>query len=111
MRWEHMFVTSQGSAHGRFTRAIAQRHVWNAETAARELGDVSLADALELVLLYAHAGDPKYERAAVRWLGRLCKERRLTLADAQLAAAALAVARDGVARNAPEILRRLARGS
>jgi hypothetical protein len=37
-----LFVTSQGSAHGRFTPAIKQRNIFNAEIAMRELGSVSL---------------------------------------------------------------------
>jgi hypothetical protein len=36
-------MTSQGTPHGRFQRAIHSRHVQNAETAARELGGLSLA--------------------------------------------------------------------
>ena len=35
--------------------------------AARELGWVSLGDALSLVTLYAETDDRKFERAAVRW--------------------------------------------
>ena len=35
--------------------------------AARELGWVSLGEALSLVTLYAETDDRKFERAAVRW--------------------------------------------
>ena len=43
------------------------------------------------MVLYAEAGDEKFERAAYRWLSRLTNERdNLTLDEAQLAAAALA---------------------
>jgi len=38
--------------------------------AARELGSLSPADALSLVLLYQRAGDEKFERAARRWIRR-----------------------------------------
>jgi len=41
-------MTSQGTAHGRFQRAINRRHVQAAEMAAREMGGLSLADALSL---------------------------------------------------------------
>ena len=52
----------------RLRRAIHARNVANAETAAREMGHVSLADALALCEFLA-AGDPKrFERAALRWL-------------------------------------------
>jgi hypothetical protein len=39
-------MTSQGTAHGRFQRAIHRRNVQHAEMAAREMGGLSLADAL-----------------------------------------------------------------
>jgi hypothetical protein len=32
-------MTSQGSAHGRFTRAIQRRNLFAAEIALREMGD------------------------------------------------------------------------
>jgi hypothetical protein len=41
-------MTSQGTAHGRFERAIHRGHVQAAEMAAREVGGLSLADALLL---------------------------------------------------------------
>lgn len=80
---EHVFVTSQGTAHGRFTRFIQQRNVFQAELAARELGQLSLENALALVALYAEAGEGKFERAAVRWLRRLLDERELSLGEAR----------------------------
>jgi hypothetical protein len=48
-----VFVTSQGSAHGRFTRAIQQRNLWAAETSLRELRTVSLEHALNYLDLLA----------------------------------------------------------
>ena len=45
-----------------------------AEDAARELPDLSLEDALQLVHLYAERGSPKFERAAMRWLERYLSE-------------------------------------
>jgi hypothetical protein len=64
-------MTSQGSAHGRFQRAIQRRHVQAAEMAAREMGQLSLVYALTLVCCYARTGSPKFDQAAVRWLQRL----------------------------------------
>ena len=88
---EHLFVTSQGSATTRYRRAIESQSIVLAELAAREMGRVSLGDALALVRLYAVAGSPKAEPAAVRWLARLALERpRTTIGELQLAAAALA---------------------
>lgn len=83
-------MTSQGSPHGRFQRAIERRQVLQAEIAARELGFLSLQNALALVVLYAQEDSPKFESAAVRWLARLAFEGKdMRLADLQLAAAAL----------------------
>jgi hypothetical protein len=45
-----------------------------AEDAARELPNLSLEDALQLVQLYAENESPKYERAAMRWLERYLTE-------------------------------------
>ena len=76
---EHVFVTSQGSPATRFKRAIERRSLINAELAAREMDQVSLEDALALVILYAEQAEPRFERAAVRWLGRLLLEKQLPL--------------------------------
>jgi hypothetical protein len=79
-------MTSQDSAHGRFTRAIQRRNLWAAETSLRELGSVSLEDALGYLDLLAEQKPEKLERAAVRWHGRLETEAPiLTLAESQLA--------------------------
>ena len=87
---EHVFVTSQGSASGRFQRACDRGQVLQAEMAAREMGWVSLVHALSLVVLYARVESPKFEAAAVRWLARLALEGRdVGLDEIQLAAASL----------------------
>ena len=54
---EHVFVTSQGSPATRFKRAIERRSLINAELAAREMDQVSLEDALALVILYAQQAE------------------------------------------------------
>jgi hypothetical protein len=83
-------MTSEGSAHGRFARAIKQRNLFQAEVAARELRGLSLVDALELVILIAGVRPDRLERAAVRWHGRLEVELpALTLAESRFALAAL----------------------
>jgi hypothetical protein len=64
-RWEHTFLTTQPHAHVRFRRAIERRALWLAEDAARELPNLPLEDALQLVHLYAERGSPKYEKAAL----------------------------------------------
>lgn len=68
-----MFVTSQGSAYGRFRRALDGGNATIALGAAAELDFVSLPDALELVLLLVD--DPgRFRRAALRWHARYCGE-------------------------------------
>jgi hypothetical protein len=57
--------------------------------AAKELGQLSLIDALALVACYARTGSPKFDRAAVRWLARLGEERDASLREIALAANAL----------------------
>ena len=71
---EHVFVTAQPHAYVRFRRAIERRALWMAEDAARELPNLPLEDALQLVHLYAERGSPKYEKAALRWLARYLTE-------------------------------------
>ena len=76
--------------------------------AARELGYLSLIDALSLVVGYARAGSPKFEPAAVRWLARLALEGRdISLADVQLASAALGCLRGLRRERAEKTLLRL----
>ena len=83
-------MTSQGTPHGRFQRAIRDRHLRRATMAARELGNVSLADALALTLLTAETRDDRSPRAAARWLGRFIVESpAITIGEAALAAAAI----------------------
>jgi len=67
-------VTAQPHACVRFRRAIERRALWLAEDAARELPNLPLEDALQLVHLYGERGSPKYERAAMRWLERYLTE-------------------------------------
>lgn len=100
-------MTSQGTAHGRFTHAIQQRNLWAAESSLRELGTPSLEDALAYLSLLAQVKQEKLERAAVRWHGRPETEATfLSLAESQLALTALASLCAGE-RDAIEVLRRL----
>jgi hypothetical protein len=82
-------VTSEGSAYTRFRRALQAGNEILVLTTARELPSVNLDDALQICLILR--GDPtRFERAAVRWLGRVALEARAaTIADLQDAADAL----------------------
>lgn len=78
-------VTSQGSASGRFQRAIQRGNLFQAELAAKEMGGLQLGYALDLCRLLAAERDPRFERAAVRWHGRFVVERGVDrLAESQL---------------------------
>jgi hypothetical protein len=88
-RWEHAFVTSQGSAYGRFRRALDCRNVTETLSAASELEHVGLGEALELCLLLRDKAPERYPRAALRWHGRLCREVDVSLEEAQATLAAL----------------------
>ena len=83
-------MTSQGTAHGRFTRAIERRQLRGAEMAARELGRLSPADALALVLLIREQAPHRSERAAARWVSLfLDAAGSMTLADIELTVVSL----------------------
>lgn len=47
-------MTSQGSASGRFTRAIQQRNLFAADVALKEVGNPSLLVALDYLVLLIH---------------------------------------------------------
>ena len=84
-------MTSQGTAHGRYTRALAQRNLAAAEIAAKELGGLSLLDALDYLVLLAAQRPGRAQAAALRWHGRFELETStLTFVESQLALAALA---------------------
>ena len=85
-----MFVTSEGGPGARLQRALAARNLTSAEQAAFEIAFISLAQARELVELYAEKGDPKYERAALKYLRRYMEEANPSLSDVAQIAAVLA---------------------
>ena len=63
-----------GSPYTRFRRAVATRSPMLVTAAALELGRLSLADALAVCLVFCDHDAARFERAAVRWLGRFCCE-------------------------------------
>ena len=82
-----MFVTSDGSAYTRFRRALEIGNELLVLAAARELPRVGLEDALRICLLIRDGDPERYERAAVRWLGRFALEAQGVTIDALRAAA------------------------
>jgi hypothetical protein len=103
----HGALTSDGNPYARFRRALAGGNEAVVLAAARELPQVALDDALRICLVL-RGGDPsRYERAAVRWLGRFALEARgVTIDDLRRAASALDVLPEQAAE-AMECLQRL----
>jgi hypothetical protein len=65
-----MFVTSQGHAYSRFRRALLTKNVRLIDAAARELAQISLEDALRILVALAEKRDQRFERAAARFAAR-----------------------------------------
>ena len=102
-------MTSQGTATGRFSRAIQTRNLFMAEVDLKEMGSPSLLLALDYLVLLTTERPEKYPLAALRWHGRFELEARtLTLSESQLALAALVALGDGDTESV-EVLRRLLR--
>jgi hypothetical protein len=85
-----VFVTSEGHPGARLRRAIEGRNLTAAEQAAFERPFIPLVDARALVELYAEKGDPKFERAALKYLARYLTEANPSLTDVAQVAALLA---------------------
>ena len=66
-----MFVTSQGSPHGRLQRALEHGNLLQALAAAHELGEIAPGDGLALCRLLAAEKSERFPRAAVRWAARV----------------------------------------
>jgi hypothetical protein len=83
-------VTSEGSPYSRFRRALDTGNELLVLTTARELPQIALDDALRICLVLRDGDRDRYDRAAVRWLGRFALEgRAVTIRDLRSAAAAL----------------------
>jgi hypothetical protein len=83
-------MTASGSPYARFQRALATGNLNVIRSAAAELPRIGVAEAAAMLLVIQRADPGQYERAAIRWLGRLCLERTsVDLGDLSRAAAAL----------------------
>lgn len=82
-----MFVSIKGSPYTRFRRALETGSLQIVLGAAAELPTLRLDDALEVLILMAREDDPRFQRAAARWVGRLLVENPLELRDARYAIA------------------------
>jgi hypothetical protein len=78
-------------SYAAFRRAIEARNLTRAVTEARDLPQISLVDAAELVVLAAEQHGPSFERWAGHWAARYSlEEANVTLDEAQLVLAGLA---------------------
>jgi hypothetical protein len=68
-------MRAAASPHARLRRALDRGDLNLAELAAKECSHIGLEDSLEICLLMRRQRDERFERAAVRWLGRLLAER------------------------------------
>jgi hypothetical protein len=83
-----MFVSIKGAPYANFRRSLETRKLSIVLPAAAELDWINLGDSLEILVLMAEAGDPRFERSAARWIGRLLTETPpMTLAEARWAIA------------------------
>ena len=98
-------MADHGSAYARFRRAIDRGNATAALSAAAELGQLALSDALELCLVLRSDGR-RYEKAIVRWTARYVSEHDVPLSEGQAVLALLTAAQDG--SSAPAALNALA---
>jgi hypothetical protein len=85
-------MTSEGGSYAIFRRALERGSLVGVRSAVANLpGPPPLEDALVICRLLLDQEPDRYERAALRWLGRLLHEQRgMSLRHAELAAACLA---------------------
>jgi hypothetical protein len=99
-------MTSDGNPYARFRRALETGNEALVTASALELPRVALDDALRICLVLRGGDRARYERAAVRWLGRFALEaRNVKIEDLRLAADAL----DALPERAGEAMERLQR--
>lgn len=83
--------TSQGHPRTVFRRALEHGNLFVAEATAKEIGRLSLVEALELTLLISQKDPRRHPRVAAHWLRRYLEERpEATIDEAALLAACLA---------------------
>jgi hypothetical protein len=96
---EHTFVTDAGTAYTQFQHALRTGNLMIIRAAAADLPSVRLDDALQVCVLLRDREPERYERAAVRWIGRYCVERPdATLDDVEHSCAAIRHGRWGCCR-------------
>jgi hypothetical protein len=82
-----VFVSIKGSPYSYFRGALTRGRLEPVLLAAKELPQLSLEDALEILVLMAREHDHRFDRAAAKWIGRLLAENPIGLRDARFALA------------------------
>jgi hypothetical protein len=101
--------TSQGHARTVFRRALERGNLLVAEATAKEIGRLTLGEALELTLLIAREDPRRHPRVAARWLRRYLDESLdVTIDEAAMVAASLAALTGRGRETAVEALRAMA---
>jgi hypothetical protein len=67
-------VSIEGSPYAYFRRTLETRKLSIVLPAAAELPWINLDDSLEILTLMAREGDPRFDKPAARWIGRLLLE-------------------------------------
>jgi hypothetical protein len=88
-------VAAEPHPRTRFRKAIEGRWLFHAELAAREVGNLTLAEALDLVCLYAEVEPAKFEKRRCGGSLATSTEAAPSLLRAQVAVAALSELRGG----------------
>jgi hypothetical protein len=102
-------MTSQGHPRTVFHRALEHGNLLVAEATAKEVGRISLAEALELTILIARKERHRHPRVAARWLFRYLEENeRTTIEQAVMVASCLAALTGDGHEEAADTLRALA---
>lgn len=76
-------MSIKGSSYANFRRALLGGNMHIIEAAAAELDVVHLEDALRILVVMARGADPRFERAAAKWVARATAERQLALRDSR----------------------------
>jgi hypothetical protein len=83
-------MTAQGHPRAIFQRAIDRGNLLVAENTLREIGRVTLTEALQLTALIAVKNPRRHARVSARWLARWLEERdQATIDEAAFVAACL----------------------
>ncbi len=88
-------MTSQGGPYSRFRRALDTGNLMVIRSAAAELPQIDLEDALRICFVMRGAEPVAYDRAVLRWLARFARERAFSLGQLKVAIAAF----EGLADN------------